>query len=71
VPVPYLSDRIVSHRRFAAQLRQLGPAKRAETQAKSKATRDRNKKKDLSMASAQAQRQQDEHGGDSDMQGVQ
>ncbi|KAJ7852212.1 hypothetical protein B0H14DRAFT_3137185 [Mycena olivaceomarginata] len=47
VPVPYLSDRIVSHRRFAAQLRQLGPAKRAETQAKSKATRDRNKKKDL------------------------
>ncbi|KAJ7477826.1 hypothetical protein B0H11DRAFT_1726278 [Mycena galericulata] len=40
-PVRYLEDRVASHHRFAAQLRQIGPAKRAETQAKTKATRAR------------------------------
>ncbi|KAJ7836514.1 hypothetical protein B0H13DRAFT_1913006 [Mycena leptocephala] len=68
-PIPYLQDRAASHGRFAAQLQETGPAKRAETQAKTKATREKNKQKGIVLASAQAQRQQDEqgHGEDSDM----
>jgi hypothetical protein len=68
-PIPYLQDRAASHGRFAAQLRETGPAKRAETQAKTKATREKNKQKGIVLASAQAQRQRDEqgHGEDSDM----
>ncbi|KAJ7778812.1 hypothetical protein DFH07DRAFT_865489 [Mycena maculata] len=42
-PVPYLPDRVSSHRRFAAQLRETGPAKRAEIRAKTQATRAKNK----------------------------
>ncbi|KAJ7444523.1 hypothetical protein B0H11DRAFT_1746826 [Mycena galericulata] len=71
-PVPYLEDRVASHHRFAAQLRQTGPAKRAETQAKTKATRAKNKQGKDALALAQAKRQQDEqdaaHGMNSDME---
>ncbi|KAJ7104568.1 hypothetical protein C8R43DRAFT_1092216 [Mycena crocata] len=38
-PIPYLQDRATSHQRFAAQLRETGPARRAEIQAKAQATR--------------------------------
>lgn len=71
-PTPYLPDRAASHDRFAAELRETGPAKRAETQAKTKATRDRNKQRGIASASALVQRQQDEleHGGDLDIQGI-
>ncbi|KAJ7703504.1 hypothetical protein B0H17DRAFT_1157088 [Mycena rosella] len=67
-PIPYLQDRIASHARFAAQLRQTGPAKRAETKAKTQATRIRNKSNKAAMVSAQAKRQEEEehNNGDSD-----
>ncbi|KAJ7769297.1 hypothetical protein B0H16DRAFT_1660998 [Mycena metata] len=42
-PIPYLQDRVASHHRFAAQLRETGPAKRAATQAKTQATKAKNK----------------------------
>ncbi|KAJ6550496.1 hypothetical protein DFH09DRAFT_1248846 [Mycena vulgaris] len=59
-PVPYLQDRCASHLRFATQLRQTEPARRAEIQAKTKATRAKNKQGKDILASAQARRQQDE-----------
>ncbi|KAJ7659002.1 hypothetical protein B0H17DRAFT_1163196 [Mycena rosella] len=59
-PISYLQDRVASHHRFAAQLRETGPAKRAETQAKTKATRAKNKKGKDVLASAQAERQKAE-----------
>ncbi|KAJ6463071.1 hypothetical protein DFH09DRAFT_1113674 [Mycena vulgaris] len=58
--VPYLQDRCASHLRFATQLRQTEPARRAEIQAKTKATRAKNKQGKDILASAQARRQQDE-----------
>ncbi|KAJ7083339.1 hypothetical protein B0H15DRAFT_785013 [Mycena belliarum] len=70
-PIPYLQDRIASHSRFAAQLRLSGPAKRAETRAKTQATRTVNKQKKAANASAQAERQQNErNNGESDDAGV-
>ncbi|KAJ7436399.1 hypothetical protein FB451DRAFT_1344639 [Mycena latifolia] len=65
-PTPYLLDRSASHARFAAQLRLTGPAKRAETKAKTQATRIRNKQSRAAMASAQARRQEDEYNDDSE-----
>ncbi|KAJ7820571.1 hypothetical protein B0H14DRAFT_3089240 [Mycena olivaceomarginata] len=62
-PVPYLQDRVVSHRRFAEQLRKTGPVKRAETRAKTQATRAKNKQGKLGLASAQSERQQAERVG--------
>ncbi|KAJ6600531.1 hypothetical protein DFH09DRAFT_1257967 [Mycena vulgaris] len=59
-PMPYLSDRVASHSRFAALLRQTGPAKRAETKARTQATRARNKQTKAAMVSAQTKRQEAE-----------
>ena len=67
-PIPYLNDRLASHARFAAQLRQTGPAKRAETRAKTQATRTRNKLNKVAIASAQAKRQEDEENHQEDEQ---
>ena len=69
-PTPYVQDRVTSHERFAAQLRETGPAKGAETQAKTKATKAKNKEGRLAQATAQAVRQQEEQDdeGDSDME---
>lgn len=63
-PIPYLEDRVASHARFAAQLRETGPAKRAATKAKANATRQRNKEGKAATATAQARRQQDEREAD-------
>ncbi|KAJ7182641.1 hypothetical protein C8R43DRAFT_1083606 [Mycena crocata] len=52
---------LTAHHRLAAKLRQTGPAKRAEIQAKAQATKARNKQTKAKMASAQAQRQEEEH----------
>jgi hypothetical protein len=60
-PVPYLNDRTAAHRRFASQLRETGPAKRAEIKAKTQATRERNKSNRVAIASAQARRQHAEN----------
>ncbi|KAJ6576116.1 hypothetical protein DFH09DRAFT_1078464 [Mycena vulgaris] len=61
-PVPYLQDHSASHQRFAATLRETGPARRAEIRAKTQATRAKNKEGRIVLASAQAKRQQDEQG---------
>ncbi|KAJ3853110.1 hypothetical protein EV368DRAFT_39622 [Lentinula lateritia] len=42
-PIPYFQNRQQKHQQLAAHMRVIGPAKRAETQAKSKETRRRNK----------------------------
>ncbi|KAG6819456.1 hypothetical protein H0H93_011666 [Arthromyces matolae] len=41
-PTPYLADRMTSRKKIAAQLRVIGPAKRAETEKKRADTRARN-----------------------------
>ncbi|KAJ7757921.1 hypothetical protein B0H16DRAFT_1457492 [Mycena metata] len=53
-------DRVASHHRFAAQLRETGPAKRAATQAKTQATKAKNKEGRHVLASAQTDRQRAE-----------
>jgi hypothetical protein len=60
-PIPYFQDRVASHHRFAAHLRDTGPAKRAATQAKTQATKARNKEGRQILASAQTDRQRAEH----------
>ncbi|KAJ6617842.1 hypothetical protein B0H10DRAFT_1796504 [Mycena sp. CBHHK59/15] len=42
-PKPFFTDRRAKHNEFAAVLREIGPAKRAETAAKTQATKQRNK----------------------------
>ncbi|KAK7008238.1 hypothetical protein R3P38DRAFT_2948527 [Favolaschia claudopus] len=70
-PIPYLSDRVATHSRLAAQLRETGPAKRAETRAKTQATRARNKQDKAAQILAQARRQEQErdHSGSEDERG--
>ncbi|KAJ7115666.1 hypothetical protein C8R44DRAFT_880092 [Mycena epipterygia] len=68
-PIPYLADRVATHRRFAAQLRISGPAKRTATQAKTRATKEGNKRKRTQIASEQAIRQRDEDSGGSESEG--
>ncbi|KAJ7152143.1 hypothetical protein C8R46DRAFT_913659, partial [Mycena filopes] len=67
-PIPYLQDRIASHHRFAAHLRETGPAKRAATQAKTQATKAKNKEGKQTLASAQSNRQHAEHAAFEDVQ---
>ncbi|KAJ7488709.1 hypothetical protein B0H11DRAFT_2405755 [Mycena galericulata] len=69
-PVPYLTDRVASHARFAQQLRVSGPAKRAATQAKTRQTKEQNKRKRTQMESEQASRQRNENGFGSDSEGA-
>ncbi|KAL6299568.1 hypothetical protein BKA93DRAFT_742110 [Sparassis latifolia] len=49
-PVPYLRDRRAKHDELAASLRITGPAKRAETMAKTQATKEKNKQAKQSTA---------------------
>ncbi|KAJ6609934.1 hypothetical protein B0H10DRAFT_1954232 [Mycena sp. CBHHK59/15] len=60
-PVPYLNDRTAARNRFASQLSEMGPAKHAETKAKTQATRVRNRTNKEAMTSAQEKRQREEN----------
>jgi hypothetical protein len=53
---PCFPDRVAKHKEFAAALREIGPEKRVQAQAKAQATKDRNKKEKADKASAATQR---------------
>ncbi|KAF8147592.1 hypothetical protein K438DRAFT_1910535 [Mycena galopus ATCC 62051] len=55
-PKPCFTDREIKHNEFAATLRETGPEKRAETQARAQATKLRNKQAKEDKASAAKER---------------